>query len=75
MGARRWAVPASGPGTLLKVDQLTRLSTEGAGEVRTLQRAAYVTEAQAHADLDRPPLRQPLAELLTELIDPQVLAP
>lgn len=39
-----------------------------------MQRAAYVTEAQAHAELNLPPLRQSLAELVTELSDPQVLA-
>lgn len=39
------------------------------GEVLTLQRAAYITEAQAHADLDLPPLRQSLAELSAELAD------
>ncbi len=40
----------------------------------TLQRAAYVTEAQAHADLNLPPLRQSLAEVAAELADPEVLA-
>lgn len=40
----------------------------------TLQRAAYVTEAQAHADLELPPLRQSLPELAAELDDLQVLA-
>ncbi len=40
-----------------------------AGEVLTLQRAAYITEAQAHGDLDLPPLRQSLAELSAELAD------
>jgi hypothetical protein len=29
-----------------------------AGEILTLQRAAYVTEAQAHGDLTLPPLTQ-----------------
>lgn len=50
------------------------LAVEDAGEVLTLQRAAYVTEAQAHDDLDLPALRQSLAELSAELADPDVLA-
>jgi ribosomal protein S18 acetylase RimI-like enzyme len=41
-----------------------------AGEVLTLQRAAYVTEAQVHGDLDLPPLTQTLAELRAELAEP-----
>jgi GNAT superfamily N-acetyltransferase len=53
---------------------LLRLSAADAGEVFTLQRAAYVTEAQAHGDLALPPLVQSLAELVVELTDPQVLA-
>ena len=40
----------------------------------TLQRAAYVTEARAHADLNLPPLRQSFAEVAAELTDPEVLA-
>lgn len=61
-------------GTLLPMEKLLRLGAEDAGEVLTLQRAAYVTEAQAHADLNLPPLRQSLAEVAAELDDPQVLA-
>lgn len=53
---------------------LVRLSAVDAGEVLTLQRAAYVTEAQAHGDLALPPLMQSLDELAVELTDPQVLA-
>ena len=56
------------------MELLTRLGTEDAGEVLTLQRASYVTEAQAHGDVDLPPLRQLLAEVAAELADPQVLA-
>lgn len=52
------------------VDDVVRL---GAGEVLTLQHAAYVTEAQAHADLNLPPLRQSLPEVAAELDDPHVL--
>jgi len=52
------------------------LGTEYAGEVLTLQRAAYVTEAQAqaHGDVHLPPLRQLLSELAAELGDREVLA-
>jgi GNAT superfamily N-acetyltransferase len=51
-----------------------RLGAEDAGEVLTLQRAAYVTEAQAHADVNLPPLRQSLTDLRAELDDRHVLA-
>jgi ribosomal protein S18 acetylase RimI-like enzyme len=50
------------------------LGIDDAGEVLTLQRAAYVPEARAHADLDLPPLLQTLDELLAELGDPSVQA-
>jgi ribosomal protein S18 acetylase RimI-like enzyme len=53
---------------------LVRLSLADVGEVLTLQRAAYVTEAQAHGDLTLPPLVQTLEELAAELTDPQVSA-
>ncbi|NMM92475.1 GNAT family N-acetyltransferase [Rhodococcus sp. SRB_17] len=43
-------------------------------ELLTLQRAAYVTEAQAHGDLSLPPLTQSLEELVGELSDPEVIA-
>lgn len=56
------------------VHRLMRLGLHDAGEVLTLQRAAYVSEAQAHADPDLPPLRQSLAMLQAELADPSVLA-
>jgi hypothetical protein len=63
-------------GTVLVVDDaLTRLGADGAGEVLTLQRAAYVTEAQAHDDVDLPPLRQPLAEVAAELDNSQGTSP
>ena len=80
---RSSASPGDGPpptegaivsGTLLLVESLVRLGAEDAGEVLTLQRAAYVTEAQAHDDLNLPPLRQSLAEVAAELADPEVLA-
>ncbi len=52
----------------------TALDADDAGEVLTLQRAAYVTEARIHADLELPPLRQSLAEVVDELGDPRVRA-
>src|SRR5690606_20531530 len=42
---------------------LSRLTSSDAGEVLTVQRAAYVTEARAHDDLDMPPLVQSLDQL------------
>ncbi|WFR74560.1 GNAT family N-acetyltransferase [Prescottella defluvii] len=45
-----------------------------AGELLTLQRAAYVTEARAHHDVHLPPLTQSLVELAAELRDPHVIA-
>ena len=49
------------PGTL------AALTPGEAGEVLTLQRAAFVTEAQAHRDLHIPPLTQTPADLHAEL--------
>lgn len=48
----------------------TVLGAADAGEIMTLQRAAYVTEAQAHHDLNLPPLTQSVEELRDELTDP-----
>ncbi|MDT7800836.1 MAG: hypothetical protein QOI78_4269 [Actinomycetota bacterium] len=45
-----------------------RLGVADAGEVLTLQRAAYVTEARAHDDLDLPPLLETLAETRAALL-------
>lgn len=42
-------------------------AVEDAGELLTLQRAAYVTEAQLYGDPFLPPLTQTLAELAAEL--------
>lgn len=50
------------------------LGTDDAGEMLTLQRAAYVTEAQAHRDVMMPPLKQTLSELRAELADPLITA-
>jgi len=51
-----------------------RLAVADAGEVLTLQRAAYVTQAQVHDDVRLPPLTQTLEELRAELADPAVAA-
>ncbi|MFJ1760206.1 GNAT family N-acetyltransferase [Amycolatopsis sp. NPDC088138] len=45
-----------------------RLDVADAGEVLTLQRAAYVTEARAHDDFDLPPLLETLAETRAALL-------
>lgn len=49
---------------------LVRLTPDDAGEVLTLQRAAYVTEAQIYGDPFLPALTQSLAELEQELALP-----
>jgi ribosomal protein S18 acetylase RimI-like enzyme len=51
-----------------------KLGTTDAGEILTLQRAAYVTEAQAHDDLGMSPLTQTLDQLRAELADPACTA-
>lgn len=56
------------------MEHLVPLGAGDAGEILTLQRAAYVTEAQAHGDLDLPALRQTLPQLSDELTRPDVLA-
>lgn len=65
-------------GSLVRVNAqegaVVRLSADDAGEILTLQRAAYVSEARLHDDLSIPPLTQTLAELLDELRDPGVMA-
>ncbi|WP_407727507.1 hypothetical protein ACJEDT_07880 [Rhodococcoides fascians] len=53
---------------------VVRLAAEDAGELLTLQRAAYVTEAQAHGDVLLPPLTQSSAEVAEELSSPGVTA-
>jgi GNAT superfamily N-acetyltransferase len=59
---------------IVLVESLVTLNATDAGEILTLQRAAYVSEAQAHSDLDLPPLRESLEEVASELADPEVLA-
>ncbi|WAL66336.1 GNAT family N-acetyltransferase [Amycolatopsis cynarae] len=51
-----------------------RLGEPDAGELLTLQRASYVTEAQAHGDLFLPPLTETLDELRSMLLDSAVFA-
>ncbi|MDN5915839.1 MAG: GNAT family N-acetyltransferase [Pseudonocardia sp.] len=51
-----------------------RLGVADAGEVLTLQRAAYVSEAQLHDDLHLTPLTQDLAGLREELGRESVVA-
>lgn len=54
--------------------QPVQLSVEDAGEILTLQRAAYVSEAILYGDVRLAPLTQTLAELKTELLDRRVIA-
>ena len=46
------------------------LGPDDAGELLTLQRAAYVTEAQDHHDAFLPPLTETLQEMRARLADP-----
>jgi ribosomal protein S18 acetylase RimI-like enzyme len=46
---------------------ITALRVEDAGELLTLQRAAYVTEAQAHDDPHLPPLLETLDQVRADL--------
>ena len=62
--------PASEPSALIDV---LRLSPEHAGELFTVQRAAYVSEAQRY-NAHIPPLRETLDDVLADLHRPEVLA-
>jgi ribosomal protein S18 acetylase RimI-like enzyme len=53
---------------------VVRLDDAQAGEVLTLQRAAYVPEAQRYRDPDLPPLVESLDELVAVLRSPSVVA-
>ncbi|PKW15754.1 GNAT family N-acetyltransferase [Saccharopolyspora spinosa] len=53
--------------------KLERLTLADAGEVLTLQRAAYVTEAQAHDDVQMPPLTQTLDDVRADLARPSCI--
>jgi ribosomal protein S18 acetylase RimI-like enzyme len=46
---------------------------EHAGELFTVQRAAYVTEARRYGTVEIPPLNETLAEAEKEIADPDVL--
>ncbi len=62
---------SSGLGSSLPI---VTLGPQDAGELLTLQRAAYLTEAAAHGDFNLPPLTQTLTDLKTELTSANVLA-
>ena len=51
-----------------------RATRADAGELLTLQRAAYVSEAVLHDDVRLPPLLQTLDELEAELLTPSLVA-
>lgn len=51
-----------------------RLGVADAGELLTLQRAAYVPQAILHDDMTLPPLTQTLEQMIAELQDPAVIA-
>lgn len=53
---------------------VVRLSPADAGELLTLQRAAFVPEAQHYRDLDLPPLVESLDELRAVLAAPTTIA-
>lgn len=59
----------SRPGTVPGSDEIliAALEPSDAGELLTLQRAAFVSEAQIYGSVDMPPLRQTLAELEAEI--------
>ncbi len=46
---------------------VSRASVEQAGELLTVQRAAYLNEAQRYGDPFLPPLTQPLAEIVADV--------
>lgn len=54
------------------MSDVVTLTESDAGELLTLQRAAYITEAQAHDDPHLPPLVETLGDLRSALTDPTV---
>ena len=54
--------------------RIVRLTGADAGEVLTVQRAAYVTEAQRYDAPGIPPLRETLVELRADLERPNLIA-
>lgn len=53
--------------------EVIRLSESDAGEILTLQRAAFVEPAIAHQDLALPPLVRTLEQVVQDLRDPATL--
>jgi GNAT superfamily N-acetyltransferase len=62
--------PAGSGDDVRGATSVERLGAADAGEVLTLQRAAYVTEAQLHDDPALPPLTETLDEIVAALADP-----
>ncbi|WP_051137665.1 GNAT family N-acetyltransferase [Amycolatopsis alba] len=58
----------------MSLPSLLRLEPVDAGEVLTLQRAAYVPEARAHRDIDIPPLLETFEQTKEALGDPACFA-
>lgn len=62
------ALPTAFDDVAVALDVLVRVAQAAqAGEILTLQRAAYVTEAQRYGDPFLPPLTQPLAEVAEDI--------
>lgn len=53
--------------------RIDRVDEATAGELLTVRRAAFVSEAQAYDDPHIPPLTQTLDELRADLVDPDVV--
>lgn len=53
--------------------QIRTVTDADAGELLTVRRAAFVSEAQIYGDPNIPPLTQTLEELRTDLADPNVI--
>lgn len=70
------ADPAAHPtnGRAKTVYEVCVLDQASAGEILTLQRAAYITEAAAHRDFALPALTQSIDELRAEMASPDVIA-
>lgn len=60
--------------TRVVYSEVNVLTGADAGEILTLQRAAYLSEARLHGDYSIPALTQTLAELEAELADASVIA-
>lgn len=74
METRRGKTGQSEAGELGEHLPVVPLGLRDAGEILTLQRAAYCTEAAAHRDFELPPLTQSLTDLKDELAMTNVLA-